>query len=279
MPMTNTKLLNNSGVLFESHVLQAPTLPFRYHQHVVCRQSVFNIHENIEFLFVLQGEGRVVCDGIPAAVTAGDIAAVNSYCAHQVVTDGELSVFCLIIDSSFCLYHSLDPTQLSFAPVIRDDQARGLFEQVMTACGRAESRFGHAAIKCRILDLLLYLCQGYTSPRQRPITVGDSAIGYVRAATQYIKDNLSSPLTAQSVASSAGVSKYHFLRQFKRLTGVTLSHYINDLRCQRARQLLEQGELKVKEVACLCGYSNLSYFSRTFRQFTGLLPSQINAST
>ncbi|MBQ9974520.1 MAG: helix-turn-helix domain-containing protein [Oscillospiraceae bacterium] len=273
--MPNTKLLNNSGVLFESHVLKAPTLPFRYHQHVVRRQSVFNIHENIEFLYVLQGEGRVVCDGVPTGVTAGDIAAVNSYSAHQVVTDGELGVFCLIIDSSFCLYHSIDPTRLCFQPVVRDKEAQQLMQQVMTACADPECQFGHAVIQCRILELLLHVCQGYASLRDRPVTVGDSAVSYVRAATQYIKDNLSSPLTAQSVAASAGVSKYHFLRQFKRLTGVTLSHYINDLRCERARRLLEQGDCKVKEVACLCGFSNMSYFSRTFRQYTGLLPSQV----
>lgn len=275
--MDNTKLLNSSGVLFETHALQAPTLPFRWHTDTVHSQSVFNIHENIEFLFFLEGEARVVCDGTPSAVRAGDIAAINSFSAHQVVTDRGSIHFCLIIDSSFCQYHSIDPTRLSFEPVIRDEQAQALFRQVMDACSRTSDPFGHAAVKCRILELLLYLCQKYSAARNRPIPAGDSAVTCVCHATQYIKDNLASPLSVQSVAASAGVSKYHFLRQFKRVTGVTLTHYINTLRCDRARQLLEQGEHKVKEVACLCGFSNMSYFSRTFRQHTGLLPSEISA--
>ena len=277
MPLNNTMLRNSSSALFETHTLRAPTLPFRWHTDTVQGQSVFNIHENIEFLFFLEGNARVVCDGVPADVTAGDIAAISSYAAHQVVTEGRSRHFCLIIDSSFCLYHSIDPTRLCFERVIRDGQAQELFRLVMDACARTEGEFGHADVHCSILRLLLYLCHGYSTRRDRPATAGDNAMVYVCAAAQYIRENLASPLTAQSVAASAGVSKYHFLRQFKRLTGVTLSHYINAVRCERARQLLEQGEHKVKEAACLCGFANMSYFSRTFRQYTGLLPSEISA--
>lgn len=274
--MNNTILRNKSGMLFETHTLQAPTLPFRYHRQIVHRYSVLNIHENLEFLFFLEGEGRILLDGAASAVRAGDIAAINSYTAHQVVTDGELTQFCLIVDSSFCQYNSIDPTRLDFRPVIQDSRAQELFRQVMDVCTQPESKFGYTAIKCSVLNLVLYLCQSFSTPRQRPLAIGDSAMSYVCAATQYINENLSARLTAQSVSTHVGVSKYHFLRLFKRLTGVTLSHYINALRCERARQLLEQGEYKIKEAACLCGFSNLSYFSRTFRQHIGMLPSQIN---
>ena len=275
--MYNTILRNHSGAFFETHTLRAPTLPFRWHLDTVRAQSVFNIHENIEFLFFLEGRARVLCDGVPAQVRAGDIAPINSFAAHQVLTDGESKHFCLIIDSSFCLSHSIDPVRLNFERVVRDPTAQTLFRQVMDACNQPEQEFGHAVIQCRILELLVYLCQCHSSSRPRPVTAAGSAVAYVCAATQYIRENLASPLTAQSVAASAGISKYHFLRQFKQVTGVTLSHYINAVRCERARQLLEQSEHKIKEVACLCGYSNLSYFSRTFQQYTGQLPSQIRS--
>lgn len=273
--MDNTILRNQTGAFFETHTLRAPTLPFRWHLDTVRAQSVFNIHENIEFLFFLEGSARVLSDGVPARVRVGDIAPINSYAAHQVVADGESRHFCLIIDSSFCLSHSIDPVRLNFERVVRDEEAQALFAQVMDACSQPEQDYGHAVIQCRILQLLVHLCRHHASPRPRPVPAAGNALAYVCAATQYIRENLASPLTAQSVAASAGVSKYHFLRQFKEVTGVTLSHYINSVRCERARQLLEQGDHKIKEVACLCGFSNMSYFSRTFQQYTGQLPSQV----
>ena len=147
-------------------------------------------------------------------------------------------------------------------------------EQVMEACC-TEDTFRGTAIKSSVLALLLQLCRRYSVPRQQPLPTGDPALGYVCAATAFIKKNLSRPLSADAVAAHVGLSKYHFLREFKRITGHTLVHYINALRCEQAQRLLEQGNCKVKEAAALCGFSNHSYFTSVFRQYTGLYPSQI----
>lgn len=272
--MNNNILLNAPKARFEPHLFKDPTLPFRFHRDVVRRQSVFNIHENVEMLLFLEGEGRVLYDGAPIPVTAGDIVVVNSYAPHQVMSDGELIQFCFIIDSTFCRYNSIDPARLQFQPLVRDEQARDLFVRVMDACS-GQDVFRHAQIKCAALELLLHLCRNYSTPRTQPLSTGDPALAYVCSATEYIRGNLSGKLTAEVVASSVGLSKFHFLREFKRLTGFTLTHYINTVRCEYAQRLLEQGEYKVKEVAHLCGFSNHSYFSSVFRQYTGLYPSQM----
>lgn len=77
-----------------------------------------------------------------------------------------------------------------------------------------------------------------------------------------------------AVAASAGLTKYHFLRKFKRITGLTVPEYINTVRCQHARQLLAGGA-SAKEAATRSGFGNFSHFSSVFKKYTGSLPSEI----
>ena len=272
--MSNNILLNSPNARFEPHLFKDPAFPFRFHRDVILRQSVFNIHQNIELLLFLTGDGQVMYDGTPIPVQAGDVVVVNSYSAHQVMSETGMTQFCLIIDNSFCRYNSIDPARLDFHSHIRDEQTHSLFHRVMDAC-TGQDAFRDALIKSTVLDLLVHLCRQHSTLRTQPLTTADPALGYIRSATEYINNNLAGSLTVEEVAASVGLSKYHFLRQFKRLTGYTLTHYINTVRCEYAQRLLEQGNHNVKEVAHLCGFSNLSYFSSVFYRHTGLRPSQL----
>lgn len=272
--MDNSILLNTPNARFESHLWSNASIPFHYHRDVVRRQMVLNIHENIELLFFLEGAGQVVLDGNPQPVEAGDLAVINSYVTHQVKTDGHLVQFCLIIDNGFCRYHGIDPTALVFSHLVRDEQARILFRGIMDAL-EGEDPFREAAAKSAVLATILHLCRGFSQPRTQPLPAADPALGYVCTAGAFIKGHLSQKLTADAVANAVGLSKFHFLREFKRITGFTLTHYINALRCEKAQRLLEQGDRTVKEAAHLCGFSNPSYFTDVFFQYTGMLPSEI----
>ena len=77
----------------------------------------------------------------------------------------------------------------------------------------------------------------------------------------------------EDLANEAGFSKYHFARLFKEMTGQTVLNYVNFLRCNHARSLLASGKYNVGESAIQSGFSNLSYFSRTYRRMMGELPS------
>ena len=274
--MSNNILLNTSNVRFETH--RSPTLsfPFIFHPRVTRLKSVFSIHENLELLYFLDGEGYMLYDGTRFPVHKGDIVAVNSYSLHQVVSESELALFCLIIGKSFCQYNDIDPSQLVFSHLIRNDpQVTGLFHQVMDTYADQTGSFGNTRIKSAVLDLLLHLCLHYSTPRTVDRLAQDPSLEHVRRATGYMKANLSKKLTVDEIAASAGLSTFHFLREFKRITGYTLVHYLNTIRCDYARSLLESGEYSVKETAFLCGFTNNSYFSNVFRQYTGLLPSQV----
>ena len=69
------------------------------------------------------------------------------------------------------------------------------------------------------------------------------------------------------------MSKYHFIREFKKLTGQSPIQYRNSLCMSRAAELLENTNLSVYEIAASLGIDNPLYFSKKFKDFYGISPS------
>ena len=97
----------------------------------------------------------------------------------------------------------------------------------------------------------------------------------VRSAIIYIRENLSNKITIKDLALYSGISEYYFIKEFKRITRYTPVTYINMIRCDTAKKLLSEGEYNVGEVADMCGFDNMPYFTKTFKKYTGVLPSQV----
>jgi len=270
--MNSNILLHEPTAKFEPHLSLHRELPFIYHQDTVRQRAVFNIHENLEFLYMLEGSGAVRYSGSLYPVHTGDIVVINSYVPHQVITDDELKQFCLIIDQSFCKYNNIDPTKLQFQRIIHDRRAESLIRDVIDSCSQS-GPFQYADIKCAVLNLLLFACHHYCQPREEQLFIKDSSLEHIRLAMDYAKRNFANKITADEIAVNAGLSKFHFLREFKRITGYTLTQYLNTIRCEHAVTLLKSGQHQVKEVALMCGFESNSYFSRVFQQYTAQLPS------
>ena len=96
---------------------------------------------------------------------------------------------------------------------------------------------------------------------------------YAKKAIDYISKNATKSLTVEEVSGAAGLSKYYFIRVFKKVTGQTLTEYINKVRCDCAKTLLVSGEYSITEAALSSGFNNVSYFAKIFKKNTGRLPS------
>jgi YesN/AraC family two-component response regulator len=81
-------------------------------------------------------------------------------------------------------------------------------------------------------------------------------------------------LSVESLAEDIGISRVHLYRKVSGLTGVSVNELIRKLRLQRAAQLIGQQWGPVSQVAYEVGYSNLSYFSKIFKEEHGALPSE-----
>jgi AraC-like DNA-binding protein len=81
------------------------------------------------------------------------------------------------------------------------------------------------------------------------------------------------------LARQAGISTFHFIRQFEALFGVTPRQYRIQARLDRAKHLLSEGERSVTEVCFAVGMSSLGSFSKLFAARFGLSPTEYKAKS
>jgi AraC family transcriptional regulator len=94
----------------------------------------------------------------------------------------------------------------------------------------------------------------------------------LRRVLAYMADNYGHDLSLTDLAGEAGISTFHFAREFKRSTGQAPHQYLIKLRVERAKGLLAEGRLPIVEVGLRTGFNSQSHFARLFRRLTGTTP-------
>lgn len=102
----------------------------------------------------------------------------------------------------------------------------------------------------------------------------DKGNAYVRAALQYIASNYGTELTLEGVAKQVNVSPNYFSALFRRTVGCTFREHLCRVRVEESKRLLLSTQYSLKEIAVAVGFSDQSYFSKVFKQHTGLSPGQ-----
>lgn len=97
---------------------------------------------------------------------------------------------------------------------------------------------------------------------------------HVRKAVTYIHDHYMYPITAADIARSAGIHVGHLHRLFQAVMGIHVGEYLTRLRMEKARTLLLRTDIPLGEIARIVGISTQQYFSRVFKQQTGMTPQQ-----
>ncbi|MGG1877240.1 response regulator [Paenibacillus cisolokensis] len=91
---------------------------------------------------------------------------------------------------------------------------------------------------------------------------------------QYIEEHLDQDITLVHLAERYFFNPSYLSRLFKQERGINLSEYIEKCRIRRAKELLKEGDLKVRDVAPLVGYDAAHSFTRFFKKATGLTPQE-----
>ena len=96
----------------------------------------------------------------------------------------------------------------------------------------------------------------------------------IKKAMNYIENNLKKEIRTEDIADSAGFSKYHFQRVFKRETGLNLYVYIQKRRLAEASSLLRNTNVRILDIAVYLCFESQEAFTRAFKKVYGLLPGQ-----
>ena len=92
-------------------------------------------------------------------------------------------------------------------------------------------------------------------------------------AKNYVRDHLQDDITLTDVAKAACTSTFYICKLFKRHTGLNLTEYISRLRVERAKELLQNPQARISEIAYEVGFQSLTHFNRVFRALVGKSPT------
>jgi AraC-like DNA-binding protein len=123
-------------------------------------------------------------------------------------------------------------------------------------------------------DTLAVLRRQMPAPTHR----GGLPPGAMRRVHDHVDAHLSESIDLAELSAIAGLSIFHFARQFKLSTGVAPHHYLVRRRIERARDMLVGTELSLSDVAFATGFSDQSHLTRHFRQIVGMTPGQFRRS-
>ncbi len=95
---------------------------------------------------------------------------------------------------------------------------------------------------------------------------------------EYMHSNLDKKITVKELASIANMSLSHYIRTFKKETGQSSISYLNQIRLERVKRLLLEGEKSITEIALECGFSSSAYLSSSFYHKFKLSPTDFQKS-
>jgi len=96
----------------------------------------------------------------------------------------------------------------------------------------------------------------------------------IKKTILFLEENYNKELNLGMLSDFAGMSRSHFSRQFKEITGVTYSHYLVMVRIRESKRLLKNSPFSISEICYAIGFKDLTHFERSFKNMEGLTPSQ-----
>jgi len=125
---------------------------------------------------------------------------------------------------------------------------------------------------------LLLVNEAQAAPLGGNEQASPSKTARVTRALRTIERHHDGPMSLRRLARAAGLSPYHFLRTFERLTGNTPHQYVRRARLREAAIRLVDAPARVLDIALDCGFGDISAFNRAFRAEFGVSPTRYRLS-
>jgi len=265
---------------------------------IACYEDDFRIadvpwhwHEEWEAVLITRGSCLVAAGNHKAMLQAGQGFFVHSGALHG----------CWDTESSGCRFHSMvfhprlvggsldsifhqqyvqplldhrGPELLLLKPDIPwQGQALIAIEKAWQHCVREDP--GYQFPVRSALSELIWLLHTHLSPAAASVRSKDLRDAQrIKAMLSYIHSHYSSELNTAVIAANASVSESECLRCFRSTIGTTPIQYLRQYRIQQAALQLTQTREKISDIAVSCGFQDMSYFTKVFREIMGFTPSE-----
>ncbi len=224
-------------------------------------------HNNLTYIY----NGKAVCsiNGEPNGVEQGNIVYTSKTDVFELQAHSGTIIKLYSIDFQYS-YLNREYKKLPFSNIMDvkiDIPLVNLFEELNEVWTKKRKgyKFKARAIGLQIIYEILfnaYVDEDTIQPSNR-----------INIIKRYIAAHYHEDIRVAALAHLLNLNPVYFGAYFKKKTGYTVNQYINNVRVNIAKKILLSGEYTVGEVANRCGFQDMFYFSKVFKQIEGVPPS------
>lgn len=262
-----------------------------YHDDLSVNTVPWHWHDELEAVVITEGTARFIAGTEEHTIGPGEGLFVNAGVFHAVFQAGSIP----------CRFHSL-----VFHPSLVGGEYNSIFyqqyvlpltsqkslqciclspdvpwqKQILTnientwqCCTQKTEGYPFQA-RNHLSDLVLQISRHFGSCGTKPDGKWLRDSQRMKTMLRYIAEHYGEPLSLQEIAASASVSESEALRCFRRIVRTTPVRYCRDYRLQQAASQLAATLDPVSEIAQRCGFQEMSYFSKMFREKYAMTPSE-----
>lgn len=246
--------------------------------HQMQRES----HDDYLMIYCLEGKGRFSASNSESTLTIGDLLIVPAGLSHQYAADPNdpwtiyWTHFEGLRAADFTLHTGIPRSDGGYqihqvgvhAQLISD------FEALMEARNSVQELASHIYAANQLRQILSHIAL----LRPTESIKGQRETAELERVHSLMRSHLHEKLDLDTLAAAVNLSKFHFVKRYRELSGTTPINRFIQLKIERACHLLDTTDKEIKEVAYAVGYDDAYYFSRIFRKQLGISPSQYRAS-
>lgn len=240
--------------------------------------STWEIEESkidfIDLTYVLSGEATYTINHKTIQVKAGDLLCIPSGSTRYAISNRPKDLECFA--TNFLLHDTATGKEVQLPlPLVSPLGVHGDIVSHYLRLKQAWEEQPPGYILCVRAHFLLIL--------QRILAVlvfnaGTQGIDIrVRKAMKMVRENFNQDVDTHILGEAVGLNPVYFGTLFKKETGVSVREYLNQVRLNQAEEMLREGRYSVTEIAVLCGFGDLFYFSRLYKIRKGVPPSAVHS--
>lgn len=265
----------NDISLYEKISLEKNDFPIRIlRQNVRPDKLVPHWHEHIEMLFLTHGSCNMTCGQNTFTAKKGDLVFVNDNELHFFDKADKLEYLGLIINPE--IFKSLDNNNFVVENLIQSDRhIEKIFSSISEESTKKSTGY-KISIMGYVYELITYLIRNYPKEQSLSTPSYENEITTNRKTEilSYILSHYADKLTTAELAKKWYLSEYYFCKFFKSTTGQSPMNYINRTRIEKSATLLKNTDESITNIAIKVGFNDVNYYSRTFKKFMNMSPTQ-----
>ncbi len=243
-----------------------------YYNHRICTPT-WEITDNtitfVDITYVIGGQAEYTINGSKYTVSSGDLLCIPSGSQRSAVSCPEALMECYSING---IVRDINGKSFTLPlPLICNI---GLQKDIIALYNDLNSvwRLRDPGYQLKARALYMMILQRYFQliVYQKDTSIIDKRI---KKVLHYMSNHYNEPITVQQMASLIHLSDMYFGNLFKQETGMSFRKFLTMIRMNRAEDMLYSGEYKINEIADACGFSDVFYFSKIFKENRGYAPS------